>query len=141
MDVNTWLLDGDPAIRWQVLRDVQHAPDAEVQAERGRGAQEGWGKQLLDLQGENGLWDNGVNFPDWAMQGPPPGWTPPPNASSKSDDPEVQSALNHESEYQPWTAPAPTLAELAAFGVEPSHPRVAAAIDAVATNAKWEYAG
>jgi hypothetical protein len=141
MDVTTWLLDSDPAIRWQVLRDILHVPEEDVAAERARVAEEGWGKQLLDLQGENGLWDNGVNFPDWAMNGPPPGWTPPPNASTGSDDPEVQAAINHEHEYQPWTATAPTLADLVAFGVEPRHPRVVKAIELVRDNAKWEYAG
>ena len=141
MDVTAWLLYSDPAIRWQVLRDVQHAPENEVDAERQLVAEQGWGKQLLDLQGENGLWDNGTYFPDWAMHGPPPGWTPPPNASAKSDDPEVMAAVNTDDEYQPWTATGPTLAELAAFGVDPRHPRVEAAIAKVAANAKWEHEG
>ena len=140
-DVTTWLLDSDPALRWQVLRDVQHAPAAEVDAERARVAQEGWGKQLLDVQGDTGLWDNGTYFPDWAMQGPPPGWTPPPNASSGSDDPDVQASVNTTDEYQPWTATAPTLAELASLGVEPQHPRVKEAVAKVAANAKWEHDG
>ena len=42
-----WLLDSDPAIRWQVMRDLTgEAPDA-IAAERSRVATEGWGAQLL----------------------------------------------------------------------------------------------
>src|SRR6185436_5038649 len=45
-----WLLDSDPAIRWQVMRDLTgEAPDA-IAAERSRVATEGWGAQLLALQ-------------------------------------------------------------------------------------------
>jgi hypothetical protein len=51
-----WLLDSDPAIRWQVLRDLTDAPAAEVAAERARVATEGWGAQLLGLQGADGAW-------------------------------------------------------------------------------------
>jgi hypothetical protein len=56
-----WLLDADPAIRWQVKRDLLHAPAAEVAAERARVATEGWGAQLLALQGADGSWA-GVAF-------------------------------------------------------------------------------
>jgi len=63
MDVIEWLLEGDPAIRWQVLRDLTDAPPDEVAAERARVATEGWGAQLLRLQGTNGLWDEGVYRP------------------------------------------------------------------------------
>ena len=38
MNVVDWLLDSDPSIRWQVMRDVLHAPADEVAAERARGA-------------------------------------------------------------------------------------------------------
>jgi hypothetical protein len=51
-----WLLDGDPAIRWQVLRDLLGAPDEQVAAERARVATEGAGAQLLALQQPNGTW-------------------------------------------------------------------------------------
>jgi hypothetical protein len=47
-----WLLDSDPAIRWQVLQDLTAAPAEEVAAERARVATEGWGAQLLALQGQ-----------------------------------------------------------------------------------------
>jgi|GEM_PF-5338231 len=49
MAVLDWLLDSDPAIRWQVLRDLVHAPAEVVAAERARVATEGWGARLLAL--------------------------------------------------------------------------------------------
>lgn len=54
--VITWLLAGDPAIRWQVLRDLTNAPAAEISAERARVATEGAGARLLALQGADGRW-------------------------------------------------------------------------------------
>jgi hypothetical protein len=36
-----WLLESDPAIRWQVLRDLVEAPAEVVAAERARVATEG----------------------------------------------------------------------------------------------------
>jgi hypothetical protein len=51
-----WLLDSDPSIRWQVMRDLLGAPANEVAAERARVATEGAGAQLLALQGADGRW-------------------------------------------------------------------------------------
>jgi hypothetical protein len=51
-----WLLDADPAIRWQVMRDLTHEPADAVAAERSRIATEGWGARLLALQAADGLW-------------------------------------------------------------------------------------
>jgi len=51
-----WLLDSDPSIRWQVMRDLTEAPAGEVAAERARVAIEGTGARLLALQGADGLW-------------------------------------------------------------------------------------
>jgi hypothetical protein len=51
-----WLLDSDPAIRWQVLRDLLGAPAEQVAAERTKVATEGWGARLLALQGADGAW-------------------------------------------------------------------------------------
>ena len=59
--VIAWLLDSDPAIRWQVLRDLTDAPAEEIAAERARVATEGWGARLLALQGADGSWA-GVAF-------------------------------------------------------------------------------
>jgi hypothetical protein len=51
-----WLLDSDPSIRWQVMRDLTDSPAHEVAAERAKVATEGWGAQLLALQGADGSW-------------------------------------------------------------------------------------
>ncbi len=56
-----WLLNSDPAIRWQVMRDSLDAPADEIAAERAKVATEGWGAQLLAMQGADGTW-NGVAF-------------------------------------------------------------------------------
>ena len=64
-EIIDWLLQGDPAIRWQVLRDLLNSPAEIVESERRKIITEGWGKRLLDLQGENGLWANGLYGPKW----------------------------------------------------------------------------
>jgi hypothetical protein len=56
MTVVDWLLDSDPALRWQVLRDLTDASADEVAAERARIATEGVGAQLLGLQAADGRW-------------------------------------------------------------------------------------
>ena len=56
MTVIDWLLDSDPAIRWQVMRDLTHEPADVIAAERSRVATEGWGARLLALQAPEGLW-------------------------------------------------------------------------------------
>lgn len=65
MDVVAWLLDSDPAIRWQVMRDLTDAPPDVVAAERARVAREGWGAQLLAAQDPDGRWSGGTFFPEW----------------------------------------------------------------------------
>lgn len=52
----TWLLESDPAIRWQVMQDLMNAPVSEVAAERAKVAREGMGAQLLALQASDGKW-------------------------------------------------------------------------------------
>jgi hypothetical protein len=54
-----WLLDSDPSIRWQVMRDLMDEPDDVVAADRSRVAVDGWGAQLLNLQGPDGNWGGG----------------------------------------------------------------------------------
>ena len=51
-----WLLDSDPAIRWQVMRDLADAAPNAIAAERSRVATEGWGAKLLSLQSSDGRW-------------------------------------------------------------------------------------
>ena len=65
MTVADWLLDSDPSIRWQVMRDLTDEPAEVVASERSRVAKEGWGARLLDLQGADGYWGPGGNFPEW----------------------------------------------------------------------------
>ena len=63
MSVIEWLLDSDPSIRWQVMRDLIGEPDASVARERSRVAAEGWGARLLDLQGADGHWGGAAFVP------------------------------------------------------------------------------
>jgi hypothetical protein len=51
-----WLLDSDPAIRWQVMRDLTDEAPGVIAAERSRIATEGWGAELLGRQSRNGKW-------------------------------------------------------------------------------------
>jgi hypothetical protein len=116
MTVLDWLLDSDPAIRWQVLRDLVHAPSEVVAAERARVATEGWGARLLGLQGEDGQWAGGACFPA-------EGWR------------------RSEEHGQPWTATLPTLQLLYDFGVDPRSNRVRRAVALVRDHCRWEHAG
>ncbi|NHN55302.1 hypothetical protein G9U51_05825 [Calidifontibacter sp. DB0510] len=120
MTTTEWLLDADPAIRWQVMRDLTDAPANEVAAERARVATEGWGRRLLDLQ-VNGQWADGACFPG-------EDWQPSPEVTGDPD-------------AQPWTATLPTLRLLREFGIDPADPRVRAAVEGVREHARWEYAG
>jgi hypothetical protein len=60
-----WLLDADPSIRWQVMRDLTNTPAEIVAAERSRVAHEGWGVQLLDRQRPDGNWGDDTSTPLW----------------------------------------------------------------------------
>lgn len=66
-----WLLDGDPAIRWQTLRDLVGAPERAVERERSKVASDGWGARLLARQDAEGTWagglssDGGLYSPKW----------------------------------------------------------------------------
>ena len=114
-----WLLDADPSIRWQTLRDLRDAPADVVETERARVAAEGWGARLLALQGEDGLWAGGALFP--ARDGRPLPW--------------------NRSEGQPWTATAYSLVLLRDCGVDPDDARVRRAVALVRDNCRWEHAG
>lgn len=60
-----WLMQGDPAIRWQVMRDLLDAPETEWQAERRRTLTEGWGARYLAQQDPDGRWGGGIYSPKW----------------------------------------------------------------------------
>jgi hypothetical protein len=117
MTILDWLLDSDPAIRWQVLRDLVHAPAEAVAAERSRVAVEGWGARLLALQGEDGQWEGGACFPARSFN-----W-------------------RDQNQGQPWTATLPTLQLLLDFGVDPRSDRVRRAVEQVKDHCCWEHAG
>lgn len=112
-----WLLDSDPAIRWQVLRDLTYASAEVVAAERSRIEVEGWGAALLALQGDDGQWAGGACFPARSLN-----W-------------------RAEGKGQPWTSTLPTLQLLHDFGVDPTSERVRYAIELVRRNCRWEHAG
>ena len=65
MTVVDWLLDSDPAIRWQVMRDLLDAPPDAVAAERAKVATEGWGAAILAAQDPDGRWSGGTFAPRW----------------------------------------------------------------------------
>jgi len=112
-----WQLDSDPAIRWQVMRDLTDAPRKQVAAERARVATEGWGARLLDLQGGDGQWAGGACFPARSI---------------------YQSV---KTEGQPWISTLPTLQLLHDFGVDPHSDRVSQAVAQVRDHCRWEHAG
>jgi hypothetical protein len=104
-----WLLEGDPAIRWQVLRDLTNAPAGDVAAERARVEHGGWGARLLALEDPDGLWDGGACFP----------------ASDTSGE-----------RGQPWTATMHTLQTLQLLGLDPASQSARRAIGLVAENGR-----
>jgi hypothetical protein len=110
-----WLLAGDPAVRWQVLRDLTDAPADEVAAERARVATEGWGARLLAARDADGQWAGGACFPA--------GWRP-------SGEP-----------GQPWTPTLHTLALLADLGLDPASAAARETVALVRENCRWEYDG
>ncbi len=112
MDVTDWLLDADPAIRHQVLRDLADADADAVAAERARVAREGWGARLLALQDPEGTWDGGTYRPGWVDESRP--------------------------FFAAWTATHFTVTLLREFGVDPDDAVVRDAIDKVARNVRWE---
>jgi hypothetical protein len=117
MTVLDWLLDSDPAIRWQVLRDLMRAPEEVVASERARMVVEGWGARLLALQGEDGQWAGGACFPARSFN-----W-------------------RDEDQGQPWISTLPTLQLLHDFGIDPSSDRVRRAVALVKEHCRWEHAG
>jgi hypothetical protein len=64
VDTIDWLLDSDPAIRWQAMRDLTDASLAAIAAERARVPREGVGADILARQGSDGSWHR-ADTPDW----------------------------------------------------------------------------
>jgi len=63
--VIAWLLDGDPAVRWQTMKDLLREQQDVVNEERRKVATEGWGKALLDRQDPEGTWVGKLYSPKW----------------------------------------------------------------------------
>jgi hypothetical protein len=111
----TWLLDSDPAIRWQVMRDLTSSPADAVASERARVATEGWGARLLAARDPDGQWMGGACFP---------GRGAPPTDGGQS-----------------WTSTLPAMMELYDFGLDPTTETAREMTSLVATSCHWEYDG
>ncbi len=112
-----WLLDSDPSLRWQVMRDLLDAPQAEWSAERAKVEVEGWGARLLACQDQDGQWAGGAFLPagfgpqEWKESG------------------------------QPWTATTFSLSQLREFGLDPSSERAEQTVTLVGVNSRWDEGG
>jgi hypothetical protein len=126
MDVLTWLMDSDPAIRWQVMRDLADAPEREVAAERARVAGEGWGTRLLALQRPDGQWAGGT--PTFASAAATAWW--------QSLPPERRGTL-----FPEWTSTTWSLKLLRDFGLDPNSSGARRAVGLVRDNCRWEHDG
>lgn len=126
MDVIEWLLDSDPAIRWQVMRDLTDAPAEEVAAERARVASEGWGAQLLALQRPDGQWESGE--PTFDSEEAAQWWRTLPPAQRGTLFPEGTSTT--------WS-----LQLLKDFGLDPESAAAQRAVGLVRDNVQWEHDG
>jgi hypothetical protein len=112
-----WLMDTDPAIRWQVLRDLDDASAETVSAERRRVTREGWGARVLALRDAQGLREGGALFP--VRDGRPyPGMR---------------------EEGQPWNATAYSMVWLQDLGADPKDPLIRKVIGDVQAHCRWEH--
>ena len=126
MDVLAWLLDCDPAIRWQVMRDLTGASAEQVAAERARIGVEGWGARLLALQGPDGQWQSGD--PDFSSPEAEKWW--------QLLAPEQKGTL-----FPQWTSTTWSLSLLRAFGLDPGDERARRAVGLVRDCCRWEHDG
>ncbi|MFD0474694.1 hypothetical protein ACFQ0B_45470 [Nonomuraea thailandensis] len=111
-----WLRDSDPALRWQVERDLLHEPPEVWEATRARVATEGFGARLLALQDPDGQWAGGAFFP------------------AGFDFATVDGAQDN---TQPWTATTWTLNSLREWGLDAAALRGTAEL--LDKNCRWEY--
>jgi hypothetical protein len=113
-----WLLDADPALRWQVERDLLDAPADVWRATRARVATEGFGARLLELQDPDGQWAGGAYFPGRDV---------------------VTDAEGRAEEGQPWTATTWSLNALREWGLDPRVLRDRRTPELLAAGCRWEY--
>jgi hypothetical protein len=109
-----WLLDSDPSIRWQVMRDLLDAPEPQWRAERAKVATEGWGARLLAYEDEDGQWAGGAFIP-------------------RDFEPREWHDVG-----QPWTATSHSLSQLREFGLEPSSDQARRAVKLIGASSRWE---
>ncbi|MEU4745278.1 squalene cyclase [Actinosynnema sp. NPDC023658] len=114
----TWLLDSDPALRWQVERDLVGEPPQVWEATRAKIATEGFGARLLALQDPDGQWAGGAFFP----------------AGFDFHGPEAAEGAG-----QPWTATTWSLTTLREWGMDPTVLRERRTAELLAENSRWEY--
>ena len=112
-----WLLDSDPSIRWQVMRDLLDVAESEWWAERAKVETEGWGARLLSCRDEDGQWAGGSFVP------------------SGFDPREWREA------GQPWTATTFSLSQLREFGLDPLSDRAKRTVELVGANSRWDEGG
>lgn len=117
-DARAWLLDSDPALRWQVERDLLHEPAEVWEATRARIATEGFGARLLALQDPDGQWAGGAYFP----------------AGFDFAGPEAAEGAG-----QPWTATTWSLNSLREWGLDAAVLRERRTAELLAENSRWEY--
>jgi hypothetical protein len=112
-----WLLDSDPSVRWQVMRDLLGVSESEWRPERAKVETDGWGARLLSYEDEDGQWAGGAFAP------------------SDFDFSEPQEV------GQPWTATTFSLSQLREFGLDPSSDRAKRAVELIGANSRWEHDG
>lgn len=138
MTVLAWLLDSDPSVRWQALRDLTGAPAGVVAAERARVATAGCGARLLALRGEDGQWAGGAYFP---AQGGHPDVEPPEGAGAPDGQSGSGGTEAPDKGSQPWTATTYSLLQLRDFGVDPESDQMRRTVALVRDNCRWEEGG
>lgn len=111
-----WMLATDPALAWQVERDLLGTPDDTWQATRARVATEGMGARMLALQDPDGQWAGGAYFP----------------GGFDFDGPEAAEGAG-----QPWTATTWSLNTLREWGLDAS--ALAGTAQKLEANSRWEY--
>ncbi|SFS17632.1 hypothetical protein SAMN04487846_3615 [Microbacterium sp. cf046] len=109
-----WLLDSDPAVRWQVERDLTDAPPEVWEATRARVATEGYGARLLAEQDPDGQWAGGSFFPAGFF------------GSAEADQP-----------GQHWVATTWVLKDLREWGVDAA--LLAGTAEKLDANSRWDY--
>lgn len=115
-DLTDWLLDSDPALKWQVERDLVGAPEDVWRATRNAIATEGFGARLLDLQDDDGQWAGGAYFPG--------------DVDFHNPNPEDQGG-------QPYIATTWSLNALREWGLEAS--ALEGTAEKIDKNSTWEY--